>query len=476
MCRDCKTLNHTVHQTQEISEVAAARKREIGKSLRHTKEFLPKIAAHIKTLNTMTKSLEKNTQGTTKEIKAQAKKMHEEVDRISSEMISEIKQKNKEMENTLQKNIKSAEVVHASIESIILAAESFMNVGSDHDVIENSVNIKNRVENLQKEIPAESVDFCEFKFIPGPVPSTDLWSCFGSWSADVGASVAISVPRQIGPAMALMVRELGSFSVLGGKAIISIAPAKDGNAWICNSLSENIFLYTKTGQCRAHVKSGFEVGDIFVASDESVMMSFPSQRKIRRMTSNGQITDFANLPMYPAGVTQTENGDVLVCAMEKLGESVKGPESKGAILRVNNFGRMEKFDKERQTTLFKRPIRVAVNANKDVIVSEWAKGNDHVVALTADGKMKWKYCGPSTVELAEQFVPNALACDKYCQILIADSHNRAIHLVDKDGHFIKLLLTAKDGLGEPWSVAVDSEGFLWVGDTEGVVKVYKYMS
>lgn len=194
------------------------------------------------------------------------------------------------------------------------------------------------------------------------------------------------------------------------------------------------------------------------------------------MTSNGQITDFANLPMYPAGVTQLESGDILICAMEKLGESIKGPESKGAILRVNNFGRVEKFDKERQPALFTRPIRVAVNANKDIVVSEWAKGNDHVVALTADGKMKWKYHGPNTVELAEPFVPNAIACDKYCQVLIADSHNRAEHLVDRDGHFIKLLLTAKDGLGEPWSVAVDSEGFLWVGDTEGNVRIYKYMS
>ncbi|KAH3842473.1 E3 ubiquitin-protein ligase TRIM71-like [Dreissena polymorpha] len=476
VCRDCKTINHTVHQTLELNEVADGRKRDIAKSLRLTKEFLPKLQSHIKTLQTMAKSLEKNTQETSKEIKAQAKKMHEEIDRMAAEMISEIKQKNKEMENTLQRNIKASEVVHASFESIILAAESFMNVGSDHDVIENSINIKNRVENLPKEVPVETVDFLEFKFRPGPLPSTDLWTCFGSWTSDVAANVTLSIPRQIGPAMALMVRELSSFAVLGGKAIISIAPAKDGNAWVCNSLSEHLFLYTKSGQCRTHVKAGFEVGDIFCASDESVMMSFPSQRKIKRMTANGQINDFANLPMYPAGLTQTESGDILVCAMEKLGESVRGPDSKGAILRVNNFGRVEKFDKDRNANLFTRPIRVAVNANKDIIVSEWAKGNDHVVALTGDGKMKWKYHGPTTLELKDQFVPNAIACDKYCQVLIADSHNRAIHLVDRDGHFIKLLLTEKEGLGEPWSVAVDSENFLWVGDTEGNIKVYKYMT
>ncbi|KAL4230630.1 hypothetical protein ACF0H5_011007 [Mactra antiquata] len=476
ICRDCKTMSHTVHQTMELHEVAEARKREISKSTRHAREFLPKIVTHIKTLNTMMKSLGKNTQETTKEIKNQTKKIHDEIERMAAEMISEIKQKNKEMENTLQRNIKATEVVHASMESIILAAESFMNLGSDHDVIENSVNIKNRVDNLPKEIPGESVDFIEFKFRPGPIPSTDLWSCYGNWTSDIAASVAISIPRQIGPAMTLIVRELSSFTILGGKAIISIAPAKDGNAWICNSLSEHIFLYAKSGQCKSHVKAGFEVGDLFVASDETVMMSFPSQRKIRRMTNNGQINDYANLPMYPAGIAQTEQGDVLVCAMEKLGESVRGPESKGAILRVNNFGRVEKFDKERHMNLFTRPIRIAVNANGDIIISEWAKQNDHVVALTADGKMKWRYYGPKTIELKEAFVPNALATDKYSQILIADSHNRAIHLLDKDGNFIKLLLTAEDGIGEPWSVAVDSEGFLWIGDTNGTVKVYKYMS
>ena len=461
----------------EVAEVADGRKREISKSLRHARDYLPKISAHVKALTTMLKSLEKNTQETTKDIKAQAKRMHEEIDRMAGEMVKEIKQKNSEMEATLQRNIKSAEVSHASVESIILSAESFAFVGSDHDVIENSINIKNRIDNLAKEIPNESVDFLEFKFRPGPLPSTELWSCFGNWTSEVAASVTVSIPRQVGPAMTLLVRELNSFTVLGGKAIISIAPTREGTAWICNSLSEHVFQYTKTGQCRSHIKTGSEVGDLFVASDDTVMMSFPGQRKVKRMTPNGQITDFCGLSTYPAGLAQTESGDILVCAMEKLGESVRGPDSRGSIIRINSFGRKEQFDKDRQeANLFSRPIRMAVNANKDVIVSDWTKGNDHVVSLSADGKMKWRYFGPKTIQLKEQFVPNAIACDKYGHVLIADSHNRSVHLVDKDGHFIKLLLTEKEGIGEPWAVAVDSEGFLWVGNTEGNIKLFKYMS
>ena len=476
ICRDCKTLSHTTHQTQEITEVALGRKREIKKSILYSKEFLPKVKDYIKSLNTMAKSLEKNTQNTTKEIKNQAKKLHDEIDRMSSEMISEIKQKNKQMENTLAKNIKAAEVGYASIESILLAAESFMNVGSDHDVIENSGNIRARVEKLGIEIPTDSVDFLEFKFSPGTIPSVELWDCFGSWTANVATTVGISLPHQIRPAMALIVRELNSFSVPGGRAIISIAPTENGNAWICNSLSEHVFLYSKNGSLKDHVNTHNEVGDLYVASDGSVLMSFPTQRKIRRLTSNGQINDLASTPLFPSGLAQTESGDFLVCGMEKLGDSMKQVESKGSVLRVSAFGRVERFDKERQVSVFSRPIRIAVNANKDICVSDWSKGNDHVIALTPDGKMKWRYFGPKTVELTEQFVPNSIACDKYCQILVADSHNRAVHLVDKDGRFIKLLLTEQDGIGEPWSVAVDKDGFLWVGDTEGTVKVYKYMS
>lgn len=476
VCRDCKTLFHTTHQTQEITEVAQGRKREIRKSILYAKEFLPKVKEHIKALGTMVKSLEKNSQNTTKEIKNQAKKLHDEVDRMSSEMITEIKQKNKEMENTLVRNIKAAEVGYASMESIILAAESFMNVGSDHDVIENSGNIRARVEKLGAEIPAESVDFLEFKFSPGAIPSVELWDCFGSWTANVATTAAVSLPHQIRPAMALIVRELNSFSVPGGKAIIAIAPTEHGNAWICNSLSEHVFLYSKNGACKDHVNTHNEVGDLYVASDGSVLMSFPTLRKIKRLTSNGQMNDLASTPLFPSGLAQTESGDFLVCGMEKLGDGFKTGESKGSVLRVTSFGRVERFDKERQVTVFNRPIRIAVNANKDICVSDWSKGNDHVVALTSDGKMKWRYYGPKTLELSDKFVPNSIACDKYCQILVADSHNRAIHLVDKDGRFIKLLLTEEDGIGEPWSVAVDKEGFLWVGDTDGTVKVFKYMS
>ncbi|KAK3597676.1 hypothetical protein CHS0354_040050 [Potamilus streckersoni] len=477
VCRDCKTLHHTVHQTKEIGDVAVEKKREIVKSLKNVRSYLPKIEDHLKGLKVMLKAVTKNTQDTIKRIKAQAKVLHDEVDRICHEMVSEIKQKNKEMEQEIQKHQKERETVLASMTSIVLSAESFINVASDHDVIDNANNMRNRVENLPSEIPNASVDFTEFKFNPGPIPSVELFTCFGTWTSELSSTLAIAVPAQVRPALALVIREVNSFTVTGNKAIISIAPMKDGNAWICNSLSEKIFKYAKNGECLSTINVGYEVGDIHLASDGTVLISLPVQKKIRRLLTNGQVTDFATMPLFPSGLTQTDSGDVLVCAMDRLQETIKSPDSKGTVLRVTQYGRCERFEKDKLNYMFSRPVRVAINENKDICVSDWAKGHDHVVILTPDGKVKTRYYGPKEFsKLRENFVPNSLACDKYCQILIADSPNKTVHLLDKDGRFIKMLLNERDGIGEPWSLAVDSDGFLWVGDNNGTVRVYKYMS
>lgn len=72
------------------------------------------------------------------------------------------------------------------------------------------------------------------------------------------------------------------------------------------------------------------------------------------------------------------------------------------------------------------------------------------------------------------FIPNDIAIDHNGRLLVAVSNDNAVHLLDKNLTFLKLLMTEEDGLERPTSVALDTEGYLYVGCKDGRIHVINY--
>lgn len=72
------------------------------------------------------------------------------------------------------------------------------------------------------------------------------------------------------------------------------------------------------------------------------------------------------------------------------------------------------------------------------------------------------------------FIPNDIAIDHNGRLLVAVSNDNAVHLLDKNLTFLKLLMTEEDGLERPTSVALDTEGYLYVGCKDGQIHVVNY--
>lgn len=72
------------------------------------------------------------------------------------------------------------------------------------------------------------------------------------------------------------------------------------------------------------------------------------------------------------------------------------------------------------------------------------------------------------------FSPKDIALDHLGNLLVVVSNDNAIHLLDKNLTFQKLLMTEEDDLKRPTSVALDTEGDLYVGCEDGHVHVVNY--
>ncbi|XP_062577823.1 uncharacterized protein LOC134239676 [Saccostrea cucullata] len=121
--------------------------------------------------------------------------------------------------------------------------------------------------------------------------------------------------------------------------------------------------------------------------------------------------------------------------------------------------------------LFRLPYFLVENRNLDICVTEVTL--QKVVVTDKTGNLRFTYSGNSAMK--NTFKPMDLASDSKSQILIADRSNNCIHIIDQDGHFVKIIDSF--GLKEPFSLSVSAKDDLWVGEgSSGMVKVIRYMA
>lgn len=97
-----------------------------------------------------------------------------------------------------------------------------------------------------------------------------------------------------------------------------------------------------------------------------------------------------------------------------------------------------------------------------------------VEAVNSESKRIAIYSGSIGVDPASRFGPVDMTIDSNGNILLAEPKDNAIHLLDKSLKFQRLLLTGEDGLTGPRSVTLDPWGYLWVGCSDGQIRVFNY--
>jgi hypothetical protein len=121
-------------------------------------------------------------------------------------------------------------------------------------------------------------------------------------------------------------------------------------------------------------------------------------------------------------------------------------------------------------SLYRLPGYITENKNGDIIVSDYYHG---VVVTERGGRHRFSYTGPPS---GSRLNPRGICTDALSHILVCDVRTHTVQMIDKDGHFLSLLLTQQHGIYRPNSMNYDDKThLLWVKSYNNTVCVYRYI-
>ncbi|XP_061167204.1 uncharacterized protein LOC133176049 [Saccostrea echinata] len=197
-----------------------------------------------------------------------------------------------------------------------------------------------------------------------------------------------------------------------------------------------------------------------------VVYSDTNDKTVKKIIDGKANTLFCTGEWEPYGVTCTAAQDFLVClrTTDQAESKVVRYRSSGDVLQEIQY------DSQYQP-LFKYTVYVVENGNSDICVADYDK--KAVTVVDKFGIFRFSYIGNKTYK--ENFIPTSLTTDSLHHIIITDYFNDKIHMLDRDGRFLRYIIPYQ-GIRDPRAVCVVREGELIVGESiTGIIERIKYL-
>ncbi|XP_065926527.1 E3 ubiquitin-protein ligase TRIM71-like [Magallana gigas] len=467
-CEDCDIpLCHTCvpsdkHRGHKISDDLGKGKREkVKKDLKELKEkifpFYQKLALDLQGEKTAVKKhYERLDAAVSKYGDTLLKKMKAVVEKEKSCIIEG---KSKHI-STLEKQEISIAKKMSKLERRILELNQMLDTSNEFIASEyESKNSKFNRMPSRKIIPL-------LKFVPNMINENDLHQNFGflTFSAvtqDKDGFIMTN-PSAHKP-------EIIKTVATGKKGCLSSVECCS-NSEVWTTWGKIMKLHNLNGELLKSIKtkSGYNVGDITTTKKGYLVYSDPDSKTINRMKKK-TIKEVITLHGWtPCSVCSTSLDGLLVIMTSNDKKQSK------VIRYTDSFEESltAQFD-DNGVPLYSKSSNtkyVSENKNLDICVADM--GSRSVVVVNQTGCLRFRYTGsPSAFKTSLK--PDGIATDSHSQILTADSHNKRIHFLDQDGHFLRYIAVDKSDC--PFSFCVDTNNTLFVaGKKSGEIKMITY--
>ncbi|XP_061193238.1 uncharacterized protein LOC133201452 [Saccostrea echinata] len=199
--------------------------------------------------------------------------------------------------------------------------------------------------------------------------------------------------------------------------------------------------------------------DIALTKDRDLVpftVYIDSDKRTVNVVKNKEIQEVITLQEWkPNNVCSTSSGDILV-TMDKA----ETKQSK--IVRYSGYVEVQKIQyDDKGKSLFSSYYlkHICENRNLDICVADHLART--LVVVSHAGKLRFRYTGHPSIA-SGALTPYGITTDSQGQILTSDCDRSYIHILDKDGLFLRYINNCN--LQSPWGLCVDSRDYLFVAE------------
>ncbi|XP_078330989.1 uncharacterized protein LOC144624844 [Crassostrea virginica] len=250
----------------------------------------------------------------------------------------------------------------------------------------------------------------------------------------------------------------------------SVSCLSDIELWTCSYKDNTLKLYNLQGELLRSVqtKSGNWPEDVAVTRSGDLVYTDYWDSSINLVSGTQIQTLITPEEWNPRSLCSTSSGDLLVTMTSDVYKQTKVVRYSGSTEKQSI-----QWDDQGQPLYTSGELifmykYLSENRNLDICVADCDAGA--VVVVSAAGKLRFRYTGPPSTP-RESFHPCGITTDSQGNILTSDYHR--IHIIDKDGHFLRYIHIC--GLPDLYGLCVDSRDNLFVAENlSGKVKKIQY--
>ncbi|VDI17079.1 Hypothetical predicted protein [Mytilus galloprovincialis] len=211
-----------------------------------------------------------------------------------------------------------------------------------------------------------------------------------------------------------------------------------------------------------------QIFDMAWINDEELLVS-SRKYDLKIYHEDGQLKTYKSFsPLKTSCVHVTKNSKIIVGVSESSPVTLPPPsDCIRRLVVMNQDGDIQhtiEYNKDNQR-LLSYPRRVKTFNDKILVVDIINKEEEgRVVLLDYGGQLHWTYNGYNSINSHQvKFYPKDVAITSTDMILVSDSLNHAIHILNPAGEVIVWKDVKSLGIELPWSLSIDNSDVLWIG-------------
>lgn len=467
ICVTCITLQHKAHPATKLEDQCNFKRKQIQDECEHIKndlcKNLIKIIAHMQKKMEEVKKKYDNVEDA---IFQNGEKWHRQVDKIVHQFLQQANDmKNRDI-SFLEKHTEESKSLLKSLNAHREQVNKLASSMNLKDILDYELRDLTCIRLSKPNLSMPSFDSGENEI-------KIISKSFGSLCSKIPQNLKVVSPdlenlRNLCSRVVLCKSVESSFDT-----ICNIACSNENYVWV-NGEDKTMSLI-EPGKVikRIETQSGLRPINLAVTRQGSLVYAvYDSHQSNIFIVTNSYSTDkvITFNDWKPVGICCTRNDEFLV-SMESNDETqIKIARFSGDFKIIQEI----QYDEHHQPLYASGKYYVFVEENQNMDICASDPNKNEVVVTDKDGLRRWRYNGNLEKGKFKSFSPSFIAADSYSNLLVMDTDNDCVHLLDMNGIFITFITHPKiQGIG---AMSLDRNDKLWIANYKGgQINVFKYL-